>query len=116
MERQIPRIAHVLIALSLTVVSCQSNDPATGGSDFDASTEVKGAETTVPGELLLRMLQFEAPYPGHFQELRLYRDGVALTFRNVPNGARQGSHSARLRQDVFNAVQRKLDALDLSEY
>jgi hypothetical protein len=121
MKLQIPRFAHMLIALSLTVVSCRSNDPATQASsssqpDFDASTEVKGAKITAPGELLLRMLQFEAPYRGYFQELRLYRDGVVLTFRNGPNSALQNSHNTKLGQNALDAVQRKLDALDLSGY
>jgi len=135
MKLQIPRFAHVLIALSLTVVSCQSNGPATGESntrinetqvssssqslsqqDFDASTEVKEAKVTAPGELLLRMLQFEAPYRGYFQELRLYRDGTALTFRNVVDSPRQNLHKAKLGLGALDAVQRKLEGLDLSGY
>ena len=61
----------------LSVERSRDRASVIGLADFDASTEVKGAKTTASGELLLRMLQFEAPYPGHFQELRLYRDGVS---------------------------------------
>lgn len=135
MKLKIPRFAHVLIGLSLTVVSCQSNDPATEGSnsrinetqvssrsqslsqpDFDAAAEVKEAKVTAPGELLVRTLQFEAPYRGYFQELRLYRDGMARTFRNGPNSGLQDSHNASLGQDALAAVQRKLEGFDLSGY
>ncbi|HET9218804.1 MAG TPA: hypothetical protein VFR18_17600 [Terriglobia bacterium] len=135
MKLKIPQFAHVLIGLSLTIVSCQSNDPATEGSntrinekqvssssqrlsqpDFDASAEVKEAKVTAPGELLLRTLQFEAPYRGYFQELRLYRDGRARTFQDGPNSALQNSHNASLGQDALAAVQRKLEGLDLSGY
>ena len=128
MTLQIPRIAHVLmIGLSLTVVSCQSNPRINetqvssssqnlSQSDFDASAEVKAAKVTAPGELLLRTLQFEAPYRGYFQELRLYRDGMVRTFRNGPNSALQNSHNASLGQAALAAARRKLEGFDLSGY
>ena len=119
MKLKIPRFAHLLIGLSITVVSCQSNDPATESlsqPDFDAPAEVKEAKVTAPGELLLRTLQFEAPYQGYFQELRLFRDGMVRTFRNGSNSALQNSRNARLGQDALAAVQRKLEGFDLSGY
>jgi hypothetical protein len=128
MKLQIPRFAHLLIGLSLTVVSCQSNDPAINETqvpsrsqslsqpDFDAFAEVKEAKVTAPGELLLRTLQFEAPYRGYFQELRLYRDGMVRTFQDGPKSSLQNSHNARLGQNALAAVQRKLEGFDLSDY
>jgi serine beta-lactamase-like protein LACTB len=96
-------------------VSQDSPNRSLSKPDFDASREVRDAKTIVPGELLLRMLQFEAPYPGFFQELKLYRDGSAVTFRNVPNWAYQASAFARLEQNELGGVRRSLAAIDLSE-
>jgi hypothetical protein len=132
----IPRVLHVFLAMALIVFSCHSkNDHGTKASstsaipkqvksrsqtpsppDFDASNEVKSAKTIVPGELLLRVLQFDAPYSGYFQELRLYRDGRALTFRNVPNWAKQASQGATLKESALATVRRSLAAADLSGY
>src|SRR5688572_389771 len=127
MKLQILRFAHVLIGLSLTVVSCQSNTRINetqvssssqnlSQSDFDVSAEVKAAKESAPGELLLRTLQFEAPYRGYFQEVRLFREDVVRKFRNAPNSALQNSHNASLGQGELAAVRRKLEGFDLSGY
>jgi hypothetical protein len=127
MKRQIPRAAHVLVALVLVALGCQSKtDLRTAGAastprsltepDFDASSEVRVAKTMVPGELLLRMMQFDAPYRGYFQELRLYRDGLAVTFPNVPNSAPQVSHRGTLGKSALAQVQRRLATVDLTGY
>jgi len=79
----------------------------------DASIEIQAK--TVQGELLLRMLQFDAPYPGYFQELQLYRNGQAVTFRNAPR-AYQNSSSTTLRESAFAEVRRNLAAVDLNRY
>jgi len=62
------------------------------------------------------MLQFDAPYKGYFQELRLYREGTAITFRNVPNWALQNSQSGRLGENALAEVGRSLAEADLSRY
>ena len=130
-KRKVPRVVHVFLAIALIAFSCQSkNDHGMKASstkrvesgsrsplpDFDASNEVRSAKTIVPGELLLRMLQFNAPYSGFFQELRVYWDGRALTFRNVPNWAKQNSQGASLKESELAAVRRSLSAADLSGY
>jgi hypothetical protein len=126
-----PRCMSLCLVLSVILFSCQSKEkpaaavkekPVMSGSrkpappDFDASREVQSAKTIVAGELLLRMLQFDAPYPGFFQELRLYRDGTANTFRNVPDWALQASHGGRLGEKALAEVRRSLSEADLSGF
>jgi hypothetical protein len=112
-HRQIPRFAHLLTALALIPPAIGLQNRPAG---FDDSSEVKFAKTTARGEYLLRMLQFETPYPGHFQELMLYRDGLAVTQRTVPNWAIQNSQFATLTTNALAEVQRRLTTLDLSGY
>jgi hypothetical protein len=136
MKRRIHLVVHVLIAIALTLFSyrfrldyeakasgtsaipkqVESGSRNTSPPDFDASNEVRSAKTSVPGEMLLRMLQFDAPYSGFFQELRIFRNGTALTFRNVPNWAKQASHFASLNQSDLATVRRGIAAADLSGY
>lgn len=46
--------------------------------------------------LLLKLLQFTAPYPGYYQETSLDADGTAFSARVLPNWAAQNSVSAKL--------------------
>ena len=64
--------------------------------------------------LLLKMLQFTAPYPGYYQQTGLNTDGTAFTARNVPNWAVQSSGHAILSDALLTQVKQMLAQIDFS--
>jgi hypothetical protein len=63
--------------------------------------------------LLLKVVQFTAPYPGYYQELSLDSNGNAFTGRIVPDWAIQGSENAKLENVLLNQIRRTLAHLNL---
>lgn len=63
--------------------------------------------------LLLKLLQFTAPYPGHYQETALDTNGTAFNARIVPNWAVQASVSAKLNGAVLDQIRQMLAQLNV---
>lgn len=59
-------------------------------------------------KLLFRHLQFTAPYPGYYQDTYVDTDGNAITRRNVPNWAMQGSVSGKLDDALIGQIRQML--------
>jgi hypothetical protein len=58
--------------------------------------------------LLLRVMQHPSPYPGHWNELSLKKDGSALSARIVPDWAVQGSKHATLTHTQVDEVRQMI--------
>jgi hypothetical protein len=67
-----------------------------------------------PNSLLLKFLQFTAPYPGFYQKLTLDGNGNAFTARIVPDWAIQGSVGAKLDGILLDQIKQKLSHLNLA--
>jgi hypothetical protein len=65
-------------------------------------------------KLLLKALQFDAPYPGFYQTLSLDYNGHAFTARIVPDWATQGSGRALLDGALFDQIKQMLAVLSLT--
>lgn len=63
--------------------------------------------------LLIKLLQFTAPYPGYYQQTSLDTDGNAFTARNVPNWAMQGSSFAKLSDSQLTEIKQMLAQLNV---
>jgi len=63
--------------------------------------------------LLLKSLQFTAPYPGFYQQLSLDTNGNAFTGQIVPNWAIQASQTAKLDVPRLDEIRRTLIGLTL---
>lgn len=59
-------------------------------------------------KLLLKLLQFTAPYPGYYEKTSLDIDGNAFTGRIVPNWAIQGSVNAKLDDALLGQIRQML--------
>ena len=66
-----------------------------------------------PKTLLLKILQFTAPYPGYYQQTSLDTNGNALTARVVPDWAVQGSVNAKLDGALLAQIRQMLAQLNL---
>src|SRR5689334_3576366 len=66
-----------------------------------------------PKNLLLKLLQFQAPYPGYYQQAVIASDGFAFTARNVPDCAVQNSAHAKLNPAVMAPVKQVLGQLSV---
>jgi len=66
-----------------------------------------------PKTLLLKLLQFTAPYPGYYQQTSLDTNGNALTARVVPDWAVQGSVNAKLDGALLGQIRQMLAQLNL---
>ena len=64
-------------------------------------------------KLLLKVLQFTAPYPGYYYETSLDTNGNAFNARIVPNWAEQASRYAKLDTDRLNQIRQMLTQLNL---
>ena len=64
--------------------------------------------------LLLKLLQFSAPYPGFYQQTSLDSNGTAFTARVVPDWAVQNSINAKLNDGVLDQIRQLLAQLKLS--
>ena len=64
--------------------------------------------------LLLRTLQFTAPYPGFYQALSLDSNGRAFTARIVPDWAIQASKTANLESDRQEQIRQMLVHLTIA--
>ena len=65
-----------------------------------------------PKTLLLKVLQFTAPYPGYYQQTSLDTNGNALTARVVPDWAVQNSANAKLDDALLAQVRQMLAELN----
>ncbi len=63
--------------------------------------------------LLLKLLQFNAPYPGYYQETSLDTNGTAFTARVVPNWAVQASVNAKLDDALLAQIRQMLAQVDV---
>lgn len=72
---------------------------------FDANYQSK--------KLLLKHLQFTAPFPGYYQQTYVDTDGNAFTCRNVPNWAMQGTMSAKLDDALLGQIRQMLAQLSV---
>ncbi len=61
-----------------------------------------------PKTLLLKLLQFTAPYPGYYQHTALNTNGRAFSTRIVPNWADQGSNRAELTDALLAQIKQLL--------
>src|ERR1051325_8696243 len=61
-----------------------------------------------PKTLLLKLLQFNAPYPGYYQETSVDANGTAFTARVVPNWAVQNSVDAKLDDALLAQIKQML--------
>ena len=63
--------------------------------------------------LLLKLLQFTAPYPGYYQETSLDTNGAAFTARIVPNWAVQASVYAKLDNALVTQIRQMLAQINV---
>ena len=63
--------------------------------------------------LLLKVLQFTAPYPGYYQATSLDKDGNAFSGRIVPDWAVQGSQNAKFDAALLSQVRQMMAQLDI---
>jgi len=63
--------------------------------------------------LLLKVLQFRAPYPGYYEQTSVDTNGVAFTARIVPNWAVQASVHAKLDEARLAQIKQMLGQLNL---
>jgi hypothetical protein len=64
--------------------------------------------------LLLKVLQFRAPYPGYYEQTSVDTNGVAFTARIVPNWAVQASVHAKLDEARLAQIRQMLGELLLT--
>ena len=63
--------------------------------------------------LVLKLLQFTAPYPNYYQETSLDINGSAFTGRIVPNWAVQASQNAKLSDELLAQIRQRLAELNV---
>lgn len=102
----------VLFALSLFVQIC----PAQAKSESPQYTHSikefhEAADRNLPA-LLFKVLQYQSPYPGSYQELNLNKDGLAYSARVVPDWAIQNSRSAKLSESQIQEIRKMLARLN----
>ncbi len=61
-----------------------------------------------PKTVLLKLLQFTAPYPGYYQHTAIKTNGRAFSVRIVPNWAEQGSGRAELSETLLAQIKQLL--------
>ena len=64
-----------------------------------------------PKTLLLKLLQFTAPYPGYYQHTAVNTNGHAFSSRIVPNWADQGSRHAELNDSLLSQIKQLVTEL-----
>ncbi len=97
-------ISFLVVLLILPVISLgqeQSVEPKSIDS-FHAAADYHSKT------LLLKLLQFTAPYPGYYQETSLDTNGTAFSARVVPNWAVQASVSAKLNEALLVEIRQML--------
>ena len=66
-----------------------------------------------PKTLVMKLLQFNAPYPGYYQQTSLDTNGNALTARYVPNWAVQNSSYTKLNGALVDQIRQMLAQLNV---
>ena len=99
-------IIIVLAVLFLPVIALVQDRRSIDWFDYDANHHSK--------PLLLKLLQFTAPYPGFYYQTTVDTNGTAFTARNVPNWAMQNSRNAKLSDALLDQIKQLLAELNAS--
>lgn len=113
MKVRVASISFLVAVLFLPVISLgqeqRTNIPAEG-KPIDWFYEDANYHSKT---LLLKLLQFTAPYPGYYQETSLDTNGNAFTARIVPNWAVQASVNAKLNGAILAQIRQMLAPLNV---
>ena len=106
-------ITGLLLQLSLCLSPCyaqaqQQPRPTPSRDDEVAFLMFNTAADNHDPDLLLRVMEYTGPTPRAYQVLEIYTTGMAYVYREVPNWARQASHSAILTTEQVNELRRML--------
>ena len=107
MKHYVVSICVLVAVLSLPAISsAQEQTKSLDEFNRDANYHSK--------TLLVKLLQFTAPYPGFYQQTYLESNGTAFTARIVPDWAVQNSINAKLNDALLDQVRQLLAQLKLS--
>jgi len=106
MKHYVASMAVVALLLHSAISSAQAQTKSLDDFNRDADYHSK--------TLLVKLLQFTAPYPGFYQQTTLDSNGTAFTARVVPNWAVQNSVNAKLDNALLDQIRQLLAQLRLS--
>ena len=98
----------VLVAVLLFPAISSAQEPTKSLDEFNRDANYHSKT------LLLKLVQFTAPYPGFYQQTSLDSNGTAFTARVVPDWAIQNSINAKLNDALLDQVRQLLAQLKLS--
>ena len=109
MKVRVTSISVLVVVLFLPAISLGQEQSVERKSIESFYTDADNHSKT----LLLKLLQFTAPYPGYYQETSLETNGTAFSARVVPNWAVQNSVSAKLDDALLAQIRQMVVQVDI---